>query len=60
MHRCDCALNGASLSALDPRIRVTDVIETAPRCRIQTADHPLSGMFLLRRSRHSQSGRTDR
>lgn len=53
MHRCDCALNGASLSALDPRIRVTDVIETAPRCRIQTADHPLAGMFLLRRNRQS-------
>lgn len=51
MTRCDCALNGASLSALDPRIRVVDVIETAPQRRRQTADHPRCGMFLLRQTR---------
>lgn len=51
--RYDCALNGESLSGLDPRICVTDILESAPRLSLTTAARPGHGLHLLQAKRET-------
>nr|MBR4280922.1 hypothetical protein [Clostridia bacterium] len=51
--RFSCALNGVTPESLDPAIRVTDLTELAPRCRVETLPAGRCGLRLLQRVRES-------
>lgn len=51
--RFSCALNGVSITSLDPAIRVTDLTELPPRMRVTTVPTARHGLRLLRRVRES-------
>ena len=52
-NRFSCALNGISPESLDSAIRVTDLTELPPVCRVVTAPTLRHGLQLLRRVRES-------
>lgn len=52
-NRFSCALNGLSPESLDSAIRVTDLTELPPVCRVVTAPTLRHGLRLLRRVRES-------
>ncbi len=51
--RFSCALNGVTPESIDPTLRVTDLTELPPKCRIVTAPTGKHGLRLLRRVRES-------
>lgn len=53
MPRFSCALNGVTPDAVDPSLRVTDITELPPRCRVTYIPTERHGLRLLQRVRES-------